>query len=295
MSGVLMDNWILQDALFDTELNDAFYNLLEAIVLWDDVYYPDNEYSQYWKYISKDSSLQEAITSCEDNSESYQEKAESIFRLLNGNDDNSITQIGAIRYMILSSKNKLNYLPCKKRSEYISQLNFSNKFHEKINRLDLNGIFDKQVLEYYNDLNDFLGKNILEFNMPLLADFIIQNTPNNSSYIKYALQLKKNKKIDYYRKYLQNIEDSFNNGNWRELLRFKMTTQELVNDIVKEMELSVSTSVSICAMPSLNFSLDIPVKNKRFIQLSFLRELGGFAFNGRKMAYVYPDNEIGFK
>ena len=57
MKNVLIDNWFLENIAF--KYNDQlqlfssqeFLNILEAILLWDNVYYPENEYSHFWQYL----------------------------------------------------------------------------------------------------------------------------------------------------------------------------------------------------------------------------------------------------
>ena len=50
MREVLIDNWTLEDMVFDLYdtdrllSNPSFHNILEAIVLWDNIYFPNNEY-----------------------------------------------------------------------------------------------------------------------------------------------------------------------------------------------------------------------------------------------------------
>lgn len=57
MADIMIDNWTLQRAAISindtyekiSSPNEEYVKLIEALVLWDHVYFIDNEYSQYWK------------------------------------------------------------------------------------------------------------------------------------------------------------------------------------------------------------------------------------------------------
>lgn len=52
----------------------------------------------------------------------------------------------------------------------------------RISRFDIIRTFDKEIITYFNDLNNFFffgGGDVFSFELPLFVDFIIQNTPNN--------------------------------------------------------------------------------------------------------------------
>lgn len=63
MQGILMDNWSIENIIVCVYENDnksyskEYIDLLEAIILWDELYYPDNTYSSWWKYIGQDHSI----------------------------------------------------------------------------------------------------------------------------------------------------------------------------------------------------------------------------------------------
>ena len=48
MKSVMIDNWTIEDIAFSGKnmINSpGFHNIIEAIILWDQVYYPNNEKS----------------------------------------------------------------------------------------------------------------------------------------------------------------------------------------------------------------------------------------------------------
>lgn len=78
--------------------------------------------------------------------------------------------IGGIRYTLLSNKYGLNYFPCEKCSVFLNQIGFNSDF---IDRCDIMNVLDREILKYYSELNDFFGKNVFTFELPVLADYII--------------------------------------------------------------------------------------------------------------------------
>lgn len=287
MQGILMDNWSIENIIACVYENDSksynkeYIDLLEAIILWDDLYYPDNTYSSWWKYIGQDHSIKKIIRPIQDEEEEFNNEVEEILKSINNADNFTETvNKGAVKYLLLSNKNGLNYFPCEKRCIFLEQSNLFNSF-KFINRFDIIRTFDKEIMKYYEELNDFFGKNIFSFEIPLLADFIIQNTPNNMSHIDYAIKLREDRHVVAYRRYLEEIEVAINCAQWDKLLKFEQETKELVSDIFEEKNVIDSISMNLLALPSFNISTaNLPFKKK--IHLSFLRKLGKFAYKERK-------------
>lgn len=53
MKSVMIDNWAIEDiaALGKNMIySSGFHNIIEAIILWDKVYYPNNENQHFGKY-----------------------------------------------------------------------------------------------------------------------------------------------------------------------------------------------------------------------------------------------------
>lgn len=292
MQGILVDNWSIENIVVDCDLkadkksyNKEYIDLLEAIVLWDDLYYPENTFSSGWKYFAHNHSIRKIVKPLDYKEEEFSDEIEEI---LEGIDKtNNFTEIvskGAVKYMLFSNKIGLNYFPCQKRCVFLEQSNLFDNL-KKINRFDIIGTFDKEIIKYYEELNDFFGKNLFTFELPLLADFIIQNTPDNMSNIDYAIKLRNDRHVVAYRKYLNEIEIAINNAKWNELLKFEEETKGLVRDIFGSKEVIDSISVNLLALPSFSISVDnLPFK--RNIHLSFLRRLGKFAYKERKYNHL---------
>lgn len=286
MESILLDNWSIEEFIsynFDPngeKFNKKYFELLEAIVLWDNLYYPNNSYSMWWKNVGQNHIINKVIKPLYDDGREQKKEAEEILKDIRGKyqfTDN--VGLGGIRYTLLSNKHGLNYFPCKKRSVFLSQIGLysSNSF---INRYNIMGMLDNEIKKYYVELNEFFGKNVFDFEFPILVDYILQNTPSNMTPIEYAIELRKDKQVVSYRKYLKEIELAFNTGQWYKIFDFKDATKQLVRDIYQEKSLVDSITINLLALPSFNISMKGIYK--RNIHLSFLRKLGKFSYSARK-------------
>lgn len=281
MNGILLDNWTLED-IYSEEIENCektYNDLLEAIILWDNLYYPENSSSSWWKYISDNNGLKDIITPLFDNEKMFEIETKEIYNSVPSFKSYTKTVgMGGIRYALLSNGNGFDYFPCTKRSAFLSQKIIKEKIQQTITRHDLMETFDKEALRYYKELNDFLGGEIIKFKTPILADYILQNTPSDMSCIEYALQLRMDKHVLRYRKYLGEVEHAINNAQWHVLSEFKYVTEELVQDIIKKKPCTFSMTVGVFTLPSIN--IEIPFRlHKKYIHLSFLRDLGKFINN----------------
>lgn len=171
-----MDNWSVENIVTcNSEDNCKSYNkeyidLLEAVILWDNLYYPENEYSTFWKYFGQDQSIKKIIKPLQYAEVDFADEIEKILKDVPYlGDFKEIVAKGAIKYLLLSNKNGLNYYPCEKRSIFLEQNNFLYnllKDKELINRLELMRIFDGEIIKYYEELNNFFKKIYLHLKFP---------------------------------------------------------------------------------------------------------------------------------
>lgn len=286
MQGILLDNWSIENIITCSTESDKinyskeYMDLLEAIVLWDDLYYPENSYSSWWKYIAEDHSINKIIQPLHYDEDEFNDEIDKKLKGIGGTRDFTDNVVnGAVRYMLLSNKNGLNYFPCNKRCLFLEQSKLYDNL-KNINRFDIMRTFDREIVKYYKELNNFFGKNIFVFEFPVLVNYIIQNTPSNMSYIDYAIKLREDKRVVAYREYLNEIEVAINNTQWDKLRKFEKETKGLVRDIFETRELIDSISVNLLALPSFN----VPISNlpsKKNVHLCFLRKLGDFAYKGK--------------
>lgn len=268
------------------ELGPRAYEFIEAMMLWDEIYYPDNEYSSWWLYCDKLNNVKKHVKPCDCKNDMFKTKAIDIYRSVRQDVDSEIVGVGAIEYWLLCNQENLDYLPCPKRIHYMNEKKIfvSQKSgliisNEILNRIEIMNLFDNEVKERYNDMNKYFGKNIFDFELPVVIDYVKQMAKEGENIFEVANELKKDRSVIRYREYLSNIEHAIQNGDWKALSDFRNATKELVNSVDRSTK-GISISASILALPSVNFNM--PKVSKDFFQLSFLRKLNKFAFYERK-------------
>lgn len=286
MNSVLLDNWFLESTYYDKNdyrnktVSTSYGNLLNAIVLWDTLFFPDNEYSFAWKQCFPE--LNNILIAYEDKSNLFLQEATEITQNANFN-ESSVVCIGAIRYLLLSNSLELDYMPVPQRAAFISK--YSNCLGEKfkaLTRIDLSRVIDKAVTEYYDELNSIFGKNIFTISMPILTDFIIQTCPKDMSYISYAINLRNDKAIKKYKKCMNDLDNAFNNGNWNEISAYIEATYSIVKSITKMdkncvFNISLSLAVMPLLTPSVNLGKDFNLRRRKYVHLAFIKKLAKFS------------------
>ena len=67
MKSVMIDNWVIEDiATLGKNMiySSGFHKIIEAIILWDKVYYPNNEKSTFWKILTQEQKVEEYLIPC---------------------------------------------------------------------------------------------------------------------------------------------------------------------------------------------------------------------------------------
>lgn len=286
MNAIMVDNWSAQEIALDTynlkeEISDNYGKLLSAILLWDEIYYPLNEKAVMWGKM-QNGKINSVLKPIDDNLHMFETEASGIYAEFYHDVESSIIAKEGIRYLLLSNYKGLDYFPSSKRSAFFQKYNPSNIAH-KLNRLDFIGTLDEEINDYFAEYNAKFGKKAFEIQRPILSDFIIQNTPHDMSYIEFAMQLRNEKSILQYRKYLADLEIALENREWIRLTELFNLSHEAVSNVTKLDKKSMGTiGVSVSPLPSLSYSKEIEI-SKRKVHLTFLDKLSSFAFDGRKI------------
>ncbi len=287
MKNVLIDNWSLEELTIDLNnpinllRNKAFHNILEAIVLWDNIYFPRNEHSGFWNYMSHEMNFKDFLLEYQDDNEFYN-SAELLYEKYCKEKYTKNLACGAIRYSLLAEDIGFDYLPCEKRGQFIHESKICNimteekglyvngQINNSITRKDLCKPINHEVKSYFKEFNEYYGKDVFEFKLPVLANYIINTKPHEMTYFEYAKSLKKSLSVKLFLKYLNDVEIEISKGNFIPCYRFKNDVQELVEDICKiDRKFIVSIGGSLIPKPILNFD----VFKIRKINYNFLKKV----------------------
>ncbi len=289
MSKILVDNWNMEDIAYELSyIPDEYFSytygeLLNATVLWDEVYYLNNDWS--WNWIDSQQELTKIVMPINDDL-SFLQESEEIYKKYFENIEYPVVASGAIRYSLFSNRYGMGYLPCEERSNFLNKVDVAmreNIFKNVLyNRQSSLRILDELIEEQFSSIKRFFPKLKINFQYPVLVDYIRFNANSEKSCIDVALQLKREKAVMAYREYMDQFELALGNEQWSTVIKFEKEIQEIVNDMLKIPEgraFTVSGSVSL--MPSIDISTEIVLNRKKY-HLNFLRELADFSFSGKR-------------
>ncbi len=298
MNSVMVDNWFIEEVIFNSnnvrEFNKEYLDLLEAIVLWEDIYYPDKD-NLWWKKcpIVPGTSFIKPIPFREDDLDKKElSETKELYSLTNAFFNNKITD-GALQYLQFSATHGFDYLPCSKRKTFLMQCFSQGRIKEKITvlrRLREMEVFDKVIEEYYIDLLQLheTERELFKLPIPVLADYIVHHTPQNMLYTDYAQHLKYEGRVVRYRQYLQKIEDTLEKQNWSEYRKLISLSREAENDVTR-FDINVQIPIEYHQMipipaavlaPAISITKNIWSKKT---QLTFINDLSKYAKNEMRL------------
>lgn len=313
MNNIMVDNWFMEEVVADINDNKIhnsqnYADLLMAIVLWDEVYYPQNTHN-WWK--SFPSQVQNALQPIEDVAEQgYQSNLQGLrsmsampfisYLAQNAKICSDIISAAALHYVKLSSKNGCDYLPCKERQSLLLKFMTPQNIQKSLTRLKMQGNLDKSVEEYYHDTyKALLDFSDLKLKMPVLANFILDNTPNEMTPVEYAFHLKNEGAVIKYRQYLNQVEDALEKQNWKDLRFLLRCSNDAVSEVTSLDKKNLgSVKVRLLPTPSIllkydgvsanisptpSFEIKMKIQNPfGKIHLTFLKDLTKYAINDMK-------------
>lgn len=320
MNKIMVDNWFMEDVIADirdnkTNYSNTYADLLMAIVLWDEVYYPENDYN-WWTSVP--SEVQGLLSPISDHDEKCLDA--SIVNLLLGDNSMDLLDLewlrwkniqieplgvvgrGALRYMILSNDNKCDYLPCYKRRNFLNNYFTNENVKRFLIRLKAQEDIDKIIKDYYMETySKLLDFSLFDFQMPTLAEYVINNTPDEMNHVEFALHLKHEGAVVAYREYLSQVEDAIEQQNWRELRYLMKCSSDVVSDVITLDRKyifsskcsclpnptlildSANINVGLWPKPSVSVSLDLKkFSSIKKVRLTFLKDIVRYGIDDRK-------------
>lgn len=287
MNKVMVDNWLLSDVYRFLILNEnsysySYYDLLMAVILWDDIYYP--AHGSFFDPLLK--GLAEEI----------QKLCFPIRERVFAYSGDIVDEV-AIKYLELSHRHNCDYLPCSKRQDFFKRSSIEQ--YQTLYRLKLQNHLDNDIEEYYRETFDFFSDSFsFTIKTPVLVQYAIANAPDGMTAIEYALHLRNEGATINYRKYLEEIEENLNLQKWGELRHLLKLSEDVVQDVIAldkkhigNLNMSVSITPSVLFdFVSNNAKLSAPILlsikdkflNSSKIHLTFLRDLTKFAVNDLK-------------
>lgn len=274
MNNVMVDNWLLEDAVINLQRNPmepskSLSDLLMAIVLWDNVYYPRKGHSTWWTEVQPD--LQDYLLPIEDNGlDGLQEALGDVSRVRtkspeqqdegDGTQEPLIVSSSAFRYLRLSSQNNCDYLPVRERQEYLAKnlLFTDSKVRDMLVKIGSQKMLDKQVKAYVEEsLKALLDMPKVEFKMPVLTSYILKDTPVGMSPVEYAFHLRQEGAVIRYREYLAELANTIERQDWKEYRRLIGCATDAIQGVLT-MDKGRIGSINAGIFPTLSATLETP-------------------------------------
>lgn len=246
MGEVLIDNWNLTKAnLSEKKLpNQAFSDLLSAIVLWDEVYYLDDGFATFgWLGTSEGQKLKSVLKPLKlaDNiKQAFINSADIIYEREVNNEQKRIVAQRALLYHEISKAYGYNYFPIKERAEFLRGFKPDVWNRDKVLKKE-----EREILKRIDEFDS--GKeSFIQF--PILASLIVKNADGNL--IDTALDIKGAKEVKRFREYMDKIDKAVNEGNYCEARYVLSLIPDIVNEIEKmDRTLRVVTQIMLKTTP----------------------------------------------
>lgn len=254
MKGLLVDNWSLERAFTcfqnngknATRYSVELVALVEALALWDNVYYWDNGRA-FWK------TFIDPLPNCiRDNLHPLKEPTldyDISIPIINAHPETLISDV-SLKYLRLADYFSLSYLPIDERAKFILENNLYSIFNQIYSRTDLFDSIDKDVESYYHHLNNEIRKANMTFSPHCLFQYIIDNCDGHSDVFKVAREIGQEKAVRRFKKWVSSFENEIAIGKHIKVYQIREELQTIENELMqyrpkKELPISIGMPLSL--------------------------------------------------
>ena len=318
MGKVLLDGRGLDDALMMLEMIkcrklevselDKLMNLINGIVLWDEICVMEREFNSSWEkgvglliecgvpfHDLHKRSINRALERMElDHFFEYDEPMGVIDKLISDENgyyktedviaaltkDKRVYHINyegkkALDYLLLANVNRADYLPSIERQVLLESYDYMSFFQ----RPDIIKKVDKQLLNYYTSVNEYIGKSRIHFELPILLDYLINKYSGAYNIIQAAMELKMNDHVVAFRKEMNELKEASASGDINTIKEYYANIEQIIDKLSEELNTKRKLSISLGLAPSIEFNIIVP-KPKKF-QCLFLKDLAQYGIKER--------------
>lgn len=303
LASVLIDNWTMSKLPgLDEKLHKdrkEVQDFLFALVLWDNVYSmnADNlvyDYKNGIHFTSLPAQRREYKDTLSDLcnikklkgwSEEFISVAEDIYTESYEKEDPMVAQ-GTILYMLLGYNFNLNILISSERTKFALDEGLRVQLL-KYSRLNFMQALDKEVIEYYDEINKKIGNKVICYNAPVFIDYICKNAVSFRDAINIAMQLKYEPEVLDYRKTMDKMEKSLNEGNIIKFNQYISMIPEIVHAITHKRSITTTIEVGFSPLPSYSISLPFGIDLEKLrklplkFNLRFIKDIAYYGLNNR--------------
>lgn len=248
MGEVLIDNWNLSKMrLIENNNkyipNDAYSNLLSAIVLWDNIYYLDEKPFVFSGLVEsnilsllKPLHMDQKIKRIFEKSSKKEYKKNYSYRY------NDVIAERALYYHEISKAFNLDYYPESRRADFL------NHVIGKYELWSRNEVIKEEEKEILRRIQEFNMENDSIISIPLLSNLIIKNS--DQDFTNTALDIKNTKEVIRFRKYMDKVDEEINLGNFEEAKSILKLIPYIIDDIEKmDRKIDITAKIKIKLTP----------------------------------------------
>lgn len=268
----LIDNWTLERTVegFDGTLQNPSAELqllISSLVLWDEVCYYDNDYSEWWKYCSQREEVMQLLKmltpiKTKPNSRVVSE-AEQRYTNEFKDDYTGVVAKGALEYMLLADEQEMCYVPFRERAKFVRENNLYKDFNRYYTRMDLMETVDEEIVKYCKSVQDDVKKADLTIETSGIFDYIRRNANSVEELVEVVKELKKESMVKHYKKYMQRLEDMIDKGENVQCVLHEY--KKGLVDILKDPYEVIKPKVKIERL-GISFELVLPIKVRKHIK-----------------------------
>lgn len=281
-------NFKTSDYIYDSYMKNYLY----ALIFWDDIYaVGSNRLSRKVGDSNKDLQYDKKLCINRLNY-CYMAEEECAFHISseyerehNGIEYCASSIKDVIFYLLLGHNLGINVFMSDERTEYLKKLRIDQKIFSRVDILDM---LDKEVAGFYQEMNKRIEKDMFSMKMPILIDFISKNSKNFDEAKELALKIKKNRHVSKFRKNMDFMDKSLNDGNIVKFREYINMVPEIINEIDKEGICTESMDVDISLTPSVTIPINMgklcsKFKRRRMLNMNFLFDLAEYGMKGKKI------------
>ena len=181
----------------------------------------------------------------------------------------------ALDYLLTANEQGLNYMPSVERQAILESYDFMSFF----NRSDVLAKVDKELVDYYNEVNSHLPKPRIRYRFPVILDYLIDKYGSIEDIIKAAFELKNESATIKFRREMDALEGEFKGGNVKYVEDYFINIERILNDLTRKHGIEKRIDVTLGLPPSLSFSVE-GSESKPF-QSVFLKDLSYYGITKR--------------
>lgn len=268
MKRALLDNWTIEDIA--GKKRNIFVSpsvkvqvLVSALVLWDEVCYLDNGYSEWWNFAIDCNKELEILRLLKPiNPEEYKQsmdRAQDDYSNLYQCNYQEVVAKGALEYLYISDNNDMCYIPFGDRVNFIEENELFKNTHQYYTRMDLIELIDEEIKNYYTTINRHIRRANFYLDTSCIYNYVKRNAGTVEEMVDVINSLKNERMVIRFRKWVEKMEQAIHNpeniGNPSNIiLDYIEELKEIKESFRHNMDIGITVG-----MPFATLGVNIPI------------------------------------